>query len=59
LTAAPTPGANPRGEPAASFYPSAINNAEDVVALGQGMGAEKLRGILDNTVIFQILQGAL
>lgn len=57
--AKPAVGANQHGEPAACFYPSALNNAEDVVALGQGLGSEKLKGILDNTVIFQILQGAL
>jgi alkaline phosphatase len=55
------PAANPnaRTEPAAHTYPSALNNAEDVVALGQGLGAEALRGIMDNTAIFRILRDAL
>ncbi len=57
--ATPPPGPNARIEPAASLYPSAINTAEDVLALGQGLGAERLRGIMDNTVIFQILRDAL
>ena len=46
-------------EPAAFLTPSALNNAEDVLALGRGQGAEKLHGFLDNTAIFQILRDAL
>ena len=51
------PAAN--SEPAAFQTPSALNNAEDVLALGRGDGAEKLHGFLDNTAIFQILRDAL
>ena len=46
-------------EPAAFQTPSALNTAEDVVAIGRGAGAEKLRGFLDNTDIFRILKDAL
>ena len=48
-----------KSEPAAFLTPSALNNAEDVLALGRGDGAEKLHGFLDNTAIFQILRDAL
>ena len=48
-----------KSEPAAFQTPSALNNAEDVLALGRGDGAEKLHGFLDNTAIFQILRDAL
>jgi alkaline phosphatase len=53
------PPISTRSEPAAFQAPSALNNAEDVIALGQGMGAEKLHGIMDNTAIFEILRDAL
>lgn len=36
-----------------------MNTAEDVIALGAGLGAEKLRGFLDNTDIFKIIRDAL
>ena len=48
-----------KSEPAAFQTVSALNNAEDVLALGRGDGAEKLHGFLDNTAIFQILRDAL
>jgi alkaline phosphatase len=52
--------APPGDEPAAFFtYPTAINSAEDVIAIGRGPGTESLKGIIDNTQIFQILEGAL
>jgi len=51
------PGA--KNEPAAFQTPSALNTAEDVVAVGQGAGAERLRGFLENTRIFEILKDAL
>ena len=53
-TAAP-----PRKEPAAVLMPSALNTAEDMIGLGRGPGSERLRGFLDNTVIFEILREAL
>ncbi len=48
-----------RPAPAAFQTPSALNNAEDVLALGRGAGAEKLHGFRDNTEIFGILRDAL
>jgi alkaline phosphatase len=39
--------------------PSALNTAEDMIGLGRGPGSERLRGFLDNTVIFEILREAL
>jgi alkaline phosphatase len=55
---APTPA---DGNQPAAYYtqPTAIDNAEDVIAIGKGQGTEALRGVIDNTEIFQILQGAL
>jgi alkaline phosphatase len=62
-TATPTPEAPPKpavkNEPAAFQTPSALNVAEDVLAVGQGPGSEKLRGFMDNTGIFQIINDAL
>jgi len=47
-------------EPAAFYtYPTAINSAEDVIAIGRGPGTDALKGVIDNTEIFRILQGAL
>ena len=48
-----------RSEPAAFLAPSALNTAEDVLAIGRGNGAEKLHGFLSNTEIFHILREAL
>ncbi|MEI9896476.1 MAG: alkaline phosphatase [Chthoniobacter sp.] len=45
--------------PAAFQAPSALNTAEDVLALSRGVGAEKIHGFLDNTAIFKILREAL
>jgi alkaline phosphatase len=53
------PATRPRSEPAAFQTSSALNNAEDVLAIGQGAGAEKLRGFLDNTAIFDVIREAL
>jgi alkaline phosphatase len=57
----PGPGAPPQAniEPAAFQTPSALETAEDVVAVGRGDGAEKLRGFIDNTKIFEIVRDAL
>jgi alkaline phosphatase len=51
------PGA--KTEPAAFQTPSALNTAEDVMAIGRGAGAERLHGFLDNTAIFRIVKDAL
>jgi alkaline phosphatase len=60
VAASPAPGgANPRQEPAAFHSPSAMNNAEDVLALGAGRGSEGVKGFLENTAIFELLRNAL
>jgi alkaline phosphatase len=47
-------------QPAAYYaQPSAIDSAQDVIAIGKGPGTEALRGVIDNTEIFQIISGAL
>ena len=48
-----------KSEPAAFQTVSALNTAEDVLAIGRGDGAQMLHGFLDNTAIFQILRDAL
>ena len=45
--------------PAAFYWPTAINSAQDVIAVGRGPGTEALKGVIDNTEIFQILQSGL
>ncbi|MCE9610002.1 MAG: alkaline phosphatase [Chthoniobacter sp.] len=56
---APVPSPAAKSEPSAFLTPSAMNTAEDVVALGSGDGAEKLHGFLNLTDIFHILREAL
>ena len=51
-------GAKPN-EPVARDAAAGVNTAEDVIALGAGLGAEKLRGFLDSTEIFKIIRDAL
>ncbi len=51
-------GGNPN-EPVARDATGGVNTAEDVLALGVGLGAERLKGFLDSTEIFQILRDAL
>ena len=46
-------------EPVARDAAAGVNTAEDVLAVGAGLGAEKLRGFLDSTDIFKILREAL
>jgi alkaline phosphatase len=48
-----------KSEPAAYQTTSALNNAEDVLAVGKGPGSERLRGWLDNTDIFDLIREAL
>lgn len=67
----PTPEGNPYvtwatgpklekpNEPAAREATGGVNTAEDVLALGTGLGAERLKGFLDDTDIFKILRDAL
>jgi alkaline phosphatase len=56
---APPKSSGARSEPAAFQTPSALNTAEDVLAIGAGPGSEKLHGFLDNTAIFTLLKEAL
>lgn len=51
--------AGARNEPAAFQTPSGLNTAEDVLAVATGPGSENLRGFLENTAIFRLLQEAL
>ena len=51
-------GAKPN-EPVARDAVAGVTTAEDVLALGAGLGAEKLHGFLDNTDIFKIIRDAL
>jgi alkaline phosphatase len=53
---APTPTVN---EPAAFYARTAVDSAQDVIAVGKGPGTEALKGVIDNTQIYQILAGAL
>ena len=58
ITWATGPG-NSKTEPTAFTTPSAVQTAEDVIAVGRGSGAEALRGIIENTAIFDLLREAL
>jgi alkaline phosphatase len=53
---APQPSGN---EPAAFYAPTAVDSAQDVIAVGKGPGTEALKGVIDNTQIYQILEGDL
>ena len=59
ITWATGPKVGKPNEPVARDAVGGVNTAEDVLALGVGLGAERLRGFLDNTEIFQILRDAL
>jgi alkaline phosphatase len=59
ITWATGPNGSKANEPAAWQAPSALDTAEDVIALARGIGAEKVSGFLDNTQIFKILRDAL
>ncbi len=52
-------GPQAKTEPSAFQTPSALNTAEDVVAIGRGDGSEKLSGFMENTAIFEIIREAL
>lgn len=43
-------------EPAAFFAPQALETVEDVVAFGNGPGTERVRGSMDNTVMFRVIR---
>ena len=59
ITWATGPKTGKPNEPVARDAVGGVNTAEDVIALGAGLGAERVRGFLDNTDIFQILRDAL
>ena len=46
-------------EPAAVYSKAALDTVEDVIAFGSGPGTDDLRGVLDNTVIFEIIRDHL
>jgi alkaline phosphatase len=46
-------------EPAAVYAKAALDTVEDVIAFGSGPGTDDLRGVLDNTVIFEIIRDHL
>jgi alkaline phosphatase len=52
------PDVEPR-EPAAVYTKAALCTVEDVIAFGSGPGTDVLRGVLDNTVIFEIIRDYL
>ena len=52
------PNMEPR-EPAAVYSKAALDTVEDVVAFGSGPGTDDLRGVLDITVIFEIIRDHL
>jgi len=59
-TAQGSPAPSPSGNQPAAFYaPTAIDSAQDVIAVGKGPGTEALKGVIDNTQIFQILESGL
>lgn len=50
---------NSKNEPAAFYVPTAIGNADDVIAVGAGPGSQTLKGFLDNTFIFNVMKDGL
>jgi alkaline phosphatase len=46
-------------EPAAVYTKAALDTVEDVIAFGSGPGTDALRGVIDNTVIFEIIRDHL
>jgi alkaline phosphatase len=57
----PSDKPNPRSrtEPAAFAQQSALPTAEDVIAVARGIGADKLRGWIDNQELFDLVRSAL
>ena len=54
-----TPEAPPKSDPAAAYSANAVGTTSDMLAFGFGQGADELVGVLDNTVIFEIIQRQL
>ena len=59
ITWASGPNGRDAAQPAASQAPSGLGNAEDVIAVGRGLGAERIRGFMDSTAIFELLRDAI
>ena len=59
ITWATGPNAKDAAQPSAHTVPAALGNAEDVIAVGRGLGAEKIRGFMDSTAIFELLRSSL
>lgn len=59
ITWATGPNAKDAAQPSAHTVPAALGNAEDVIAVGRGLGAEKIRGFIDSTAIFELLRDSL
>lgn len=59
ITWATGPNARDAAQPSAQQLPAALGNAEDVIAVGRGLGAERISGFIDSTMIFEILRGSL
>ena len=57
----PAPALSPRPPPApaAIYAPAALHTAEDVIAFGEGLGAEALRGTIESTALFDIIRDNL
>lgn len=53
------PSPRSRTEPAAFLQPTALTTAEDVIVVSRGIGAEKLRGLIDSPEIFEFIRTAL
>lgn len=56
--AAPSPAPEVQ-EPAAVFAESALPTVEDVLAFGTGRGADRLRGTIESTAIFELIRDNL
>src|SRR5437016_1655358 len=55
-------GEQPRAEqpePAAFYTKSALGTVEDVIGFGSGPGTEALQGVIDSTIVFEILRDEL
>ena len=46
-------------EPAAVYSKAALGTVDDVVAFGSGPGPDDLRGVIENTMIFEIIRDHL
>ncbi len=59
ITWATGPNAKDAAQPTALQVGAGLGTAEDVIAIGRGLGAENIRGFIDSTAIFQVLRDAL